>query len=184
MQNQHLNPQNADAKPCAPEDTDGARDEVERLFLRYERYLGSIALRLLGRPEDVDDVIQDVFIDAYRGYHKLNNKDVVKQWLTTITIRKVRRRLRMRRMRSFIGLDQYQEYHELSDASASPEDRVALVELLTKLDTLPANERIAWVLRHVEGESMPAIARHLDCSLSTAKRRVDAAQQHLQELLP
>jgi RNA polymerase sigma-70 factor (ECF subfamily) len=49
------------------------------------------------------------------------------------------------------------------------------------LDELPAAERLAWTLRHVEGERLEQVARQCGCSLATAKRRIAAAQDAIEQ---
>jgi DNA-directed RNA polymerase specialized sigma24 family protein len=50
------------------------------------------------------------------------------------------------------------------------------------LDSLPAEARVAWSLRYIEGETMPRVAELCGCSLSTAKRRVGDAELALERL--
>ena len=45
------------------------------------------------------------------------------------------------------------------------------------LAELPARERAAWLLRHVEGYELAEVARLCECSLATAKRRIAAAER-------
>jgi RNA polymerase sigma-70 factor (ECF subfamily) len=49
------------------------------------------------------------------------------------------------------------------------------------LQRLPAAERAVWVLRHVEGESLDAIAQMCACSKSTVQRRLRLAQKTLEQ---
>jgi RNA polymerase sigma-70 factor (ECF subfamily) len=51
------------------------------------------------------------------------------------------------------------------------------------LDELPAKERIAWVLRHLEGEQLEDVARIVGCSLATVKRRIAAAHETVKEMM-
>lgn len=57
-----------------------------------------------------------------------------------------------------------------------PADRLLLARLYSVLDELPVSERVAWVLHHVEGETLPVVARQCGCSLATVKRRIGRAQ--------
>jgi RNA polymerase sigma-70 factor (ECF subfamily) len=50
------------------------------------------------------------------------------------------------------------------------------------LDRLGTAERLAWTLRHVEGERLDAVAQLCGCSLATAKRRIAAANAHVRKL--
>jgi len=45
------------------------------------------------------------------------------------------------------------------------------------LKKLPAQDRMAWMLRHVEGMPLSEVATHCDCSLATAKRRIASAHR-------
>src|SRR4029077_1840693 len=83
----------------------GGEGELADLFRRYAPYVATIGLRLLGRDDDLDDLVQDVFIEAYRGLAGLRSHDAVKGWLARITVRRATRRLRARRLRAFFSLE-------------------------------------------------------------------------------
>ncbi len=150
--------------------------DLEQAFSLYSRYVAGLALRLLGRQDEVDDVVQDVFLAAFRGLKNLRQPQAIKGWLATVTVRVARRRLRMRRLWRLCGLSPPEQYEQLAATSASPEDRATISFLYTALDELPAAERLAWILRHIEGERLEQVAVQCGCSLATAKRRIAAAQ--------
>jgi RNA polymerase sigma-70 factor (ECF subfamily) len=54
-----------------------------------------------------------------------------------------------------------------------------LAKVYAVLDALPSDERVAWSLRHVEGERLERVAELCGCSLATAKRRIAAAHQRI-----
>jgi len=149
---------------------------LDRLFRSYAPYVAKIAMRLLGRDDEVDDVVQDVFLVAVRGIGDVMDPDAVKGWLATITVRTARRRLRVRAFKGLVGLDHSTHYERIASADASPEERVLIAHLYRVLDRLPVNHRIAWVLRTMEGEQLDAVAKACGCSLATAKRYIHAAQ--------
>ena len=148
----------------------GASAPVELLFRRYSPYVATIAMRLLGRDDEVDDVVQDVFLAAFRGFGALADPNATKGWLATVTVRTVRRRLRARRLRGFLRLDAMPEYEDVAAPGASSEERALLARVYRALDGVPADHRIAWALRHIEGESLGSVAQLCGCSLATAKR--------------
>lgn len=147
----------------------------DALFRRYAPYVGAIALRILGRSEDVDDVVQDVFLDAYRGIRGLRDPDAVKGWLSRVTVRTSIRKLKKRRLRAFFRLDDTPEYEQVADAAASPETKALIGRVYRTLDALPAEERVAWTLRHLGGEELEDIATLTGASLATIKRRIARA---------
>jgi len=150
--------------------------DIDTLFRRYARYVGSVALRILGRESDVDDVVQDVFLDAHRGLSSLRDPGAVRAWLARLTVRKARRVLRRRRLMRALGLDTQPDYGLVVDPAATPEQRVLLVEIYRLMDAMPSEERLAWSLRYLEGETLERVAELCGCSLATAKRRIRAAR--------
>jgi RNA polymerase sigma-70 factor (ECF subfamily) len=155
--------------------------DLDGLFRRYAPYVAAIAHRLLGRDEDVDDTIQEVFVAAVRGVHAVRDPAAIRGWLARVTVRVARQRLRRRRVRVFLGLDEPVVYDSVVDRSASAEQRALLARVYGILDGLPANQRIAWSLRHIEGEPLENVASMAGCSLATAKRRIAAAAQKIEE---
>jgi RNA polymerase sigma-70 factor (ECF subfamily) len=156
-------------------DTDAA-ESLDTAYRRYARYVAAVALKLLGRDDEVDDVVQEVFLAALRGLGSLREPEAIKGWLATVTVRIAGRRLRRRRLRAWIGLDRPARYDALVAPGAPADERALLERVYRLLDELPVKERLAWTLRHVEGERLDAVARICGCSLATAKRRVAAAQ--------
>jgi len=150
---------------------------LTQAYRLYSRYVAAIAIRLIGRDDEVDDVVQDVFLRAHKGLGALREPDAVKGWLATVTVRVARRKLRWRKVGRVLGLTDSGDYDHLPSEGAGAEDRALLARLYEVLDTIPVDTRIAWALRHIEGEKLEAVAELTGCSLATAKRRIAAAQQ-------
>jgi RNA polymerase sigma-70 factor (ECF subfamily) len=152
---------------------------LEALYERYASFVGAMASRILGRAVEVDDVVQDVFASAVRGLKRREDAREIRGWLAKVTVRRCVRQLRFRRVWAIVDLAPHPSYDRLVDPSAGPEERQLLVEVYRALDRLPARERVAWVLRNVEGESLDRVATLCGCSLATAKRRIASAHDKL-----
>ena len=150
-------------------------------FRRFAPYVARIGYRLLGRDEEVDDLVQDVFMAAHRGLGEIRHEGAVRAWLMTVAVRTARKRLRRRRLLQFLHLDGPGEVpaSALVDETISASDRAHLVLLSAALDRMPVDTRLAWVLHHVEGETLERVAELCRCSLATAKRRIRAAADQL-----
>lgn len=157
-------------------------DDFESVFARYAPYVARIGLRLLGRDDEVDDLVQDVFMTAYRKRDQLRDPAAIKGWLATTAVRRARRKLKTRSLRRFVGLDEWHDYGQLADGRSTPEQQVMIANLFTTLDTLPADARIAWTLHQLEGKELTEIAALTGCSTRTVKRRLAQARQLLQEV--
>jgi len=159
----------------------GALDfDFDSVFRRYSPYVASIGLRLLGRDHELDDLVQDVFLEAHRGLGQIRDAGSIKSWLARICVRRAVRRLRRRRLRAFLSLDTLEHDARLIAPGASPEARAEVTRLYRKLELVPALDRAIWVLRYLEGEALDDIAGLCGCSKSTVQRRLRALDVGLQ----
>ena len=158
-------------------------ESLEALYRQNARYVAFIAHRMLGDPSEVDDIIQEVFMDAERGFSKLRDPSAVRSWLGTITVRRVRRHLNKRRFLRFMGMEKPAEYENIADEAASPELRAQIASIYRLLDDFTPAERIAWTLKYVQGEKVNQIAKLCGCSRATAHRRIAAVQAVISEAM-
>lgn len=157
----------------------GDRAAEERLYRKYALSVLRTATRLLRSTEDARDVLQDTFLAAFERIAELDDPDAVAGWLRTICVRLVYRRFRRRKLLRTFGLDRSEEDAKLelqAAHDAGPVVRAELSLLDRALDVLPAEEKVVWTLRYVEGLSLEEIARATGRSLATVKRRIEAAE--------
>ena len=152
---------------------------LDAAFRAHAGFVASVALRVLGRPSEVDDLVQDVFLRVLPRLGDLRDPAALRGWLAVITARLARRRLRSRRWKIWLGVGTDHDYTQLADSAASPLERALHGELYRALDRLPAHQRLAWTLRHAEGLELAAVAEACDCSLATVKRWIGAAEAAL-----
>jgi RNA polymerase sigma-70 factor, ECF subfamily len=153
---------------------------AQQAFREHASFVAGLAHRLTGRNDEVDDIVQDVFVVAVRGIDALRDPDAVRPWLATIAVRVIRRRLRTLRLRRWCGLDDAPEYESVAATGASPEDRALLSRVYELLDQLSPDHRVAWCLRHVHGYDLETVAELCGCSLATAKRWIASAHSKLE----
>jgi RNA polymerase sigma-70 factor (ECF subfamily) len=149
---------------------------LEEAFRRHRGELAAAALRAFCHRDDLDDVLQDVYLEAIRGIHNLREPSAVCAWLTRVTIRVARRRMSRRQL---VPLDDVPGATDIADPSASPADRALLRAVAAIMADLPAEGRRAWLLRHLDGEPLEDIAARCRCSLATVKRRIARVQAAL-----
>ena len=164
----------------------GRRQRLAELYEDYAVFVAWFASRLLPRREEVEDIVQEVFLIAADNLDNLTDPPKIRGWLKTVTLRRIGRRLRWARVRARFGIvpiSSESVEHLVASPQASPEDRAALRELLEVLGKLPLDLRVAWTLRYMHEETLEAVAELTSCSLATAKRRISAAQQWIQKEL-
>jgi len=158
----------------------------ETLFRRHAPMVFGLAHRVLGgRPEDVDDLAQDAFLQAFEGLHRLRDPQSFAKWIGAIVVRTAQRHIRRAQMarRFGLGASRAVQPEAMVGTDTPPDVAAELRALYGVLDRLPADVRIAIVLRRVEGLSLPEIAERMDLSLATVKRRIAAGEKRLSETL-
>jgi RNA polymerase sigma-70 factor (ECF subfamily) len=171
--------------PSTPPPPPGPRDRLAQLYNEYARFVAWFASRLLPRQDEVEDVVQEVFVIAAQCLDDLSDPPKIRGWLKTVTLRRAGRLLRWKRVRARFGIapDARPIEEFVASPGASQEDRAALRELLLTLEGMPTDLRIAWSLRYMHEETIESVAALTGCSLATAKRRIAAAQRVFREEL-
>jgi len=160
---------------------DGDTAAFEQIILRYETRVMTMAARFLGAKDDALDVAQEVFLRAFKYLHRLDLQKPMEPWLMRITVNVCRdaARKRQRRRDTFVDI----EGPERIDQAPDPYDGLALKRerllLQRALDALPEKERLAIVLRDVEGLSTAEVASILQSSETTVRSQVSRGRLRL-----
>jgi len=149
----------------------------QAIFDSYAPYVAAIATRVLGRADEIEDLVQEVFLVVVAREDHIRNPEAIKGWLATVTVRLAMRRLRWRRLRGWLRLDREQSYDDLPDPRLSGEERAAVAWIYRRLDRCSPAHRTAWVLHHGEGMSAAEVAAACGCSPATAKRWIAAVNE-------
>jgi RNA polymerase sigma-70 factor (ECF subfamily) len=142
-------------------------------FRRHRGALAAAAGRVLRRPDDVDDVLQDAFVEALRGVHALREPGALPAWLTRVTVRAA---LRRRGPARTVCFDDAPAAAHVADPRPSPQDLALLAAIGDVLAAIPADRCRPWALRTVDGEPIEDIAASCGCSRTTVKRRIAEVQ--------
>ena len=155
----------------------------ESLYRRHAEFAFNLAVRIQGNASDVEDVVHDAFLKAQERLDDLRDTAAFRPWLGSIVVRLVRTRLRRRKLLGALGLTAPEpvEIDSIAASEADPEARALLAQVYALLQTMAADERIAWTLRYVERHRLETVAVMMDCSLATAKRRIARAQRFLSD---
>jgi len=168
---------------------------MDTLFARHNRALYQTALRVLGNPEDAEDALQEGLLSAYRNLPRFEGRSQFSTWLTRIVINASLMRLRSRRSRPAVSLENFADddknnlppEERFAADGPSPEDVAAGHELRDLLEEnlgeLSPLLRSAFLLREGQGLSTSEAARKLGVSENTLKARLWRARQQLAERL-
>jgi RNA polymerase sigma-70 factor (ECF subfamily) len=153
----------------------------EQIILRYEARVMNVAARLLGTRDDARDVAQEVFLRAFKYLHRLDVQKPVEPWLVRITVNVCRDagRSRQRRRNTFVDVETPDPIDRSADPYAGLVRKQERVILQRALDCLPEKERLAIVLRDVEGFSTAEVAAILQSSETTVRSQISRARLRL-----
>lgn len=177
---------------------DGDAEAFAELVERYQHRLVGILAHLVGRPDDAEDLAQEVFLRVFRARHEYHPQAKFSTWLFTIANNVALNSLRQRQRKPTVqlasgptssgGFDLSPE-HQIADQTggAAPEQRLRHHELAVKvqeaLAQLNDRQRMAVILNKFEDMSYEEIGRVMGLSVMAVKSLLSRARCQLRELL-
>jgi RNA polymerase sigma-70 factor, ECF subfamily len=165
----------------------GDRDALAELYDRHGRVVYSLALRIVRDQRDAEEVVQDVFAQAWRqsGRYRAGRGSVI-AWLMTLTKSRAVDRVRGRRARPDATGDS-EPIVDMSDTAAPADERLASAaraeQVRAALEALPLLQRIAIELAFYDGLTHSEIADRLEQPLGTVKTRIRQGLMKLRDQL-
>ena len=162
----------------------GDEEAFHAFVLQYTEIVWRVALRVTRSEADVDDVVQETLMRAWLDLPNFHGDSAIETWLTCIAVRCSIDFLRDRERHAFPrlepGLDVAMDHPGQEREVYSSEIMRVLVR---EIDRLGEAERIAFVLRHVEGMDTASIARVLGVSEVAARNSIFRALRKLRTAL-
>lgn len=174
---------------------DAAFDELVRLH--YEK-LCKIAYSLLDSKQDAEEVVQDAFLRAYRGFSSFRGDSTFETWIHRITINLARNRFHWNKRRGEgLNVSMSNQTNEealaaprdldLPDSSLGPDRALENNELVRTIGCamrkLPNRLREPMLLRHFNDMPYETIAKKLDCKIGTVKSRLARGREMIRLFL-
>ena len=142
------------------------------LWGRCSPMVRRVLAKALGPCVDVDDLTQEVFLRVFSRLSALREPSALRGFVMSVAMNVLKWEIRRRKIGGRVRLSGTGTLPEIEGAPADAEARDALQRCYRIFDTLPANERLAYVLRYMEGMTIEEVAATLAVSVSTAKRWV------------
>jgi len=171
----------------------GDKRAFELLVEKYQRKLGRLLSRFIRDPSEVEDVMQEAFIKAYRALPAFRGDSAFYTWLYRIGINTAKNYLAALRRRAPTSTEidaeeaeGYDDGERLRDLN-TPENMLLSKEVAdavnASMEELPQELRTAIQLREMEGMSYEDIARIMNCPIGTVRSRIFRAREAIAERL-
>lgn len=161
----------------------GERTALGDLYDRYFPYLLALGERILGHRGEAEDVVHDVFVEAWQAAGQYDpSRGTVRTWLALRMRSRCLDRVRSPAVRRAVDL-------ETARMEERPAGYVALTDVLqgrrlrAALEALPLQQRAVLELGYFEGLSSSEMAEALQVPIGTVKSRVAAAMRKVREAM-
>jgi RNA polymerase sigma-70 factor, ECF subfamily len=155
------------------------------LFRAHRSDVARLVHRMLGPSADLEDVIQEVFLQVHKSIRDFRGQARISTWLYRVTVNVVLMHRRAARSRPMFV--ETAETHPALDASPLPDEQVARRARIRAfnrlLDRLSEKKRTVFVLHELEGLAPVEIAKIVDAPVLTVRTRLFYARRELAELL-
>lgn len=163
----------------------GEQDAFRTLVERYQNLVYTLALRMVARPADAEDVAQEAFLAAWKGLPKFRMDAQFSTWLYRLTMNAATDLLRRRRDSQ--SLEDEEQPVQLADPAPGPEALSQAAEsraaLQRAISALSENHRKILLLRAVGGLDYREIGLALGLTEGTVKSRLARARRELRTKL-
>ncbi len=155
----------------------------DAIVLAHQSVIAAILHRFSKNQADLEDLVQDTFVKAWRALPDWKPNKPFIHWLKTIAVRTGLENARKRKRSPLAtAVDLNEASHLISD-SENEDTRDALDEAQTLLAQLPAEDQTILTLIHLNGMTMDEIGAQFGWSRANAKIKAFRARQRLRKLL-
>jgi RNA polymerase sigma-70 factor (ECF subfamily) len=169
----------------------GTESAFEELVRRHQHRVFALVGGILRRPDDVEDVAQQVFLKAYLGIKRFDQRAAFSTWLYKIAVNECWDYLRKRKVRPLVyEADLSEEQVSRLDGIISADrpteganTRAETREILDRmLAALPEQDQQLLILKEVEGFSVQELAEILNLNVNTVKVRLFRARGRIMDV--
>jgi RNA polymerase sigma-70 factor (ECF subfamily) len=169
-------------KPIIVKAAKGNAKAQKKLYDLYAKAMFNICYRMMNSIEDAEDMLQEVFCEAFRRLNSFRFESTFGAWLKRITINRCINELKRRK----INLELNEEITPglMSDEPVDSEDLELKIEhIKSAMNMLPDGYRIIFSLYMLEGYDHKEIAEIMSITVSTSKSQLTRAKRKLIEIL-
>ena len=167
---------NNETRMAPPAETDlivraksGDVDAFCLLVSGHQRVMYVLAMRYCGNHHDAEDLVQEVFLNAYRAIGRFRGASTFHTWLRRIMVNSFLSHKRRKELPR--GADVTEEMGFVAAGSERIAfNNVVVRQVLERLEGIPSRQRLMFIMKHQEGLTCEEIAEYFDTSVGTVKK--------------
>lgn len=152
------------------------RRAQKALYERYKKRMYTLAYRITNDFEDANDVLQEGFVDVFRGLQKFEGKSKLSTWIHTIIMRRAIKKVKGRMY--FDDVDQVADTRSVDWGSS-----IDIDHLEKAIHDLPTGYRTVFTMVEIEGYKHREVADMLNISINSSKSQLFKAKRKLRDAL-
>ena len=163
----------------------GDNGAFQTLVQKHQRTVYGIVSRMLRERDETDDLVQDIFIRAFRNLDRFRGDSLFSTWLHSIAVNTTLKHLKRRKTRLTVSLDDPDMGigdsipASTSDPGDEAQSAVLKENIRRQVEGLPDKHKLVIVLYYFEEYSCEEIAKILGCSVGTVWSRLHYACKKL-----
>ena len=170
----------------------GDEGAFKRLVDEWQDMVYNTAISIVQHADDADDITQEVFIQVYQSVSSFKGESKFSTWLYRITVskaldheKKKKRKKRFAFVQSLFGTQGEEQLHpvEFDHPGVQLEKKERAAALFKSLKEIPENQRIAFTLHKLEGQSSQEVAEIMNTSLYAVESLMGRAKTNLKKIL-
>ncbi|MGB1243521.1 MAG: RNA polymerase sigma factor [Chitinophagales bacterium] len=163
----------------------GNRQAQQQLYGLYAKAMYNITLRIMGKPEDAEDVLQDAFIDVFTKINSFRSEASIGAWIKRIVINKSLNAVKKKKL-IVTDIEKVERQKFVSDYPNYEDGEITkftVKDIQKAIEGLPNGYRVVMSLFMFEGYSHQEIASELNITESTSKSQYSRAKRKVRDIL-
>ena len=193
MESRPVNPERAIDQKLVEKAQRGDKKAFGMLVEKYQRRLNRLLSRMVRDQSEIEDIVQDSFIKAYRAINNFRGDSAFYTWLYRIGINTAKNHLvklgKRPKAMNEVDIEEIENFEDAPDLRnhETPESTMMSSEIVASVNqtiaALPNELREAISLREMEGLSYEEIAELMNCPIGTVRSRIFRAREVIAEKL-
>jgi len=193
MESRPVNPDRAVDQKLVEKAQKGDKKAFGMLVEKYQRRLNRLLSRMVRDQSEIEDIVQDSFIKAYRAINNFRGDSAFYTWLYRIGINTAKNHLvklgKRPKAMNDVEIEDIENFEDAQDLRnlETPESSMMSSQIVTAvnqtIEALPDELKQAISLREMDGLSYEEIADLMNCPIGTVRSRIYRAREAIAEKL-